>query len=69
MVVFGFRLVMFYDEQGQIAYKYSLDENMNGPITSLLGALTLATNSIATWANNQQFKIKLEAEEQEEEDD
>lgn len=42
----GIRIISYYDEAGQMAYKMSNDENGTVPITSLVGLVELVKQNI-----------------------
>lgn len=45
--MFGVRILAYYDEDGQMAYKFSSEETGNTPITSLIGLLEMVKIDIA----------------------
>jgi len=54
MPMLGFRLLVFYDEDGTLGYKFTQDEDDgvgSNPISTLLGVLELVKSDIALKAN------------------
>lgn len=48
--MFGVRILAYYDESGQMAYKFSSEENGNTSITSFIGVIEMVKIDIVNSA-------------------